>query len=113
MRALHEGRYGDFRPLGYDEAEFLQRADAALHAIFDRWPVERVVAVAHGGIINAMLDVVLRPRDGFFFVHLAYASFSVIERVPAGRMVVRSVNETGHLLADRRPGSRRPVVLDG
>lgn len=113
MRALHEGRYESFRPTGYDEAAFLAGAAAALDSIFEQWPVERIVAVAHGGIINALLHAVLRPRGGFFFAHLAYASISIIERVPAGRMVVRSVNDTGHLLGDRRPGTQRPTVLDG
>jgi probable phosphoglycerate mutase len=112
-RALHEGRYEDFRPLGFDEAAFVAGAAVALREIFDRWPVGRIVAVAHGGIINAMLASVLQPRDGFFFVMPGYTGMSIVERVPAGRIVVRTVNDTGHLLGERRPCTRRPSVLDG
>lgn len=113
MSALHEGRYSDFRPVGFDEPTFVDTAADTLRRIFEQWPVERIVAVAHGGIINALLAAVLRPGDGFFFVFPAYASFSIIDRVPGGTMVVRSVNDTGHLLGERRPGTRRPNVQDG
>ena len=112
-RALHEGRYEDFRPLGFDEAAFVAGAKVALDEIFARWPVERIVAVAHGGIINAMIASVLEPRDGFFFFMPGYTGISIVERVPAGRTVVRTLNDTGHLLGERRPGTTRPTVLDG
>jgi probable phosphoglycerate mutase len=112
-RALHEGRYEDFRPLGFDEQAFVDGAAAALQEIFDRWPVQRIVAVAHGGVINAMLASVLHPRDGFFFVMPGYTATSIVERVPGGRIVMRTVNDTGHLLGERRAGTRRPTVLDG
>jgi probable phosphoglycerate mutase len=112
-RSLHEGRYEDFRPLGFDEPAFVDGAALALREIFDRWPVGRIVAVAHGGIINALVASVLEPRDGFFFFMPGYTGISILERVPAGRTVVRTVNDTGHLLGERRPGSTRPSVLDG
>lgn len=112
MAALIEGRYADFVP-PFDREKFRAGAAAVVDEIFERWPVDRVVAFCHGGIINAMLDAVLAPRDGFFFVYPAYTSISIIERVASGRTVIRSINDTGHLLGDRRPGTRRPGILDG
>jgi probable phosphoglycerate mutase len=114
--SLTEGRYPDFVP-PFDHQQFRATARAALDEIFDRWPVDRIVAVCHGGVINAMLTAVIEESlgvtDGFFFVYPAYTSMSVVERVAGGRTVLRSINDVGHVMGERIPGAVRPSILEG
>lgn len=97
--AIAEGRYDDFVPT-LDTEAFRQRVTGCLTDLLDRWPVERVMAVCHGGTINAMIGEVLRAPQLFWF-NPGYTSVSRLRRMPGGRVVVGSVNETAHLYASR------------
>ena len=81
-------------------AAFRARATGCLDELFERWPVGRVAAVCHGGIMNAMVGSVLRVPE-LFWVNPGYTSISRLRRMPGGRTVVVSVNETAHLYATR------------
>jgi probable phosphoglycerate mutase len=95
--AVAEGRYEDFVP-ALDVAAFRRRAMSCLESVFEQWPTGRVAAVCHGGILNAMLGGVLEIPQVFWF-NPGYTSVSRLERLDSGRTVVRSVNETAHLVA--------------
>lgn len=116
LSAMVDGRYDDFVP-PFDHRRFRDTARAALDEMFERWPVQRIVAVCHGGVINAIVTSVMEealgPIDGFFFTYPAYTSFTVLDRRPSGRTVVRAVNDTAHLMGERIAGSTRPSVFEG
>lgn len=97
--AIAEGRYDDFVP-DLDRAAFRARVAGALDEVFSRWPVGRVAAVCHGGTLNAAIGVVLGVPT-LFWVNPGYTSVSRLRRLPGGRTVVLSVNETAHLYASR------------
>lgn len=97
--ALAEGRYEDFVP-DLDWDAFRARAVRAMDTILDAHPGERVAAVCHGGITNTYLATMLGlPR--MFWFHPDYTSVSRVRRMPGGRLVLHSVNETAHLVAER------------
>jgi probable phosphoglycerate mutase len=97
--ALAEGRYEDFVPeLDWDA--FRARAGRAMDTILDAHPGGRVAVVCHGGITNTYLATVLGLPTMFWF-HPGYTSVSRVRRMPGGRIVLHSVNETAHLVADR------------
>lgn len=98
-RAIAEGRYDDFVP-ALDRAAFRARAASVLDEVLDRWPAPRVVAVCHGGLINAVVGGVL-GLEPLFWHNTGYTSISRLRRMPTGRVVVTSVNETAHLYASR------------
>ncbi|MBE4733385.1 MULTISPECIES: histidine phosphatase family protein [Streptomyces] len=97
--ALAEGRYEDFVPeLDWDA--FRARAARAMDTILDAHPGGRVAAVCHGGITNTYLATLLGlPR--MFWFHPGYTSICRVRRLPGGRIVPHSVNETAHMIADR------------
>jgi probable phosphoglycerate mutase len=97
--ALAGGYYEDFVP-ELDLPVFLQRARDVLDQIFESCPVPRVVAFSHGGIINAIVGQILHIPQVFWFLP-GYTSVTRIERLTSGRTIVRSVNETGHLVGIR------------
>jgi probable phosphoglycerate mutase len=97
--AIAEGRYDDFVPQ-LDREAFRARVARALDEVFDRWPVSRVAAVCHGGTLNAAIGGLL-GIPALFWVNPGYTSVSRLRRVPGGRTVVLSVNETAHLYATR------------
>jgi probable phosphoglycerate mutase len=97
--AIAEGRYDDFVP-ALDVEAFRARAAGVLQELLDRWPVERIAAVCHGGIMNAMVGSVLQTPQLFWY-NPGYTSYSRLRRMPGGRTVVVSVNETAHLFASR------------
>lgn len=97
--AMAEGRYDDFVP-ALDRDAFRRRTAACLAELFARWPVGRLVAVGHGGAINAMVGGVLGIPD-LFWHNPGYTSVARLRRMPGGRVVVLSVNETAHLVATR------------
>ncbi|MCW2613517.1 MAG: hypothetical protein JWN08_511 [Frankiales bacterium] len=97
--AMAEGRYDDFVP-NLDRDAFRARVARALDEVFDRWPVTRVAAVCHGGMLNAAIGGVLEV-PALFWCNPGYTSVSRLRRVPGGRTVVVSVNETAHLFASR------------
>ncbi|WP_354058602.1 histidine phosphatase family protein [Dietzia sp. 2505] len=95
LRAVSTGRYEDYVP-GLDLPRFRRRARAALEQIFDTHRTGRVVAVAHGGVLNAALaDVLEMPRT--FWHNPAYTSVARVRRLDSGVTVVDSVNDTAHL----------------
>ncbi|MFI0447400.1 histidine phosphatase family protein [Actinomadura sp. 6N118] len=109
--ALAEGRFEDFVP-ELDLPAFRGRISRVMNQIMDAHPGGRVVVVSHGGLINAYLAMVIGAPRVFWF-HPGYTSVSRVRRVPAGRVVVESVNETAHLVADRRVPAAEPVPVPG
>lgn len=104
--AIAEGRYDDFVP-ALDRDAFRARVAAAIDEVLARWPVGRVAAVCHGGMLNAAIGTVLGV-PALFWVNPGYTSVSRLRRLPGGRTVVVSVNETAHLHATRiDDGGRR------
>lgn len=97
--AIAEGRYDDFVP-ELDREAFRARVAGALDEVFSQWPVGRVAAVCHGGTLNAAIGGVLGV-PALFWVNPGYTSISRLRRLPGGRTVVMSVNETAHLYASR------------
>ena len=97
--AIAEGRYDDFVP-ELDREAFRRRVAGCLTELFERWPVGRLVAVGHGGAINAMVGGVLEI-PALFWHNPGYTSVTRLQRMPGGRVVVRSVNDTAHLYATR------------
>jgi probable phosphoglycerate mutase len=98
-RAIAEGRYDDFVP-ELDREAFRRRVAGCLAELFERWPVGRLVAVGHGGAINAMVGGVLQI-PALFWHNPGYTSVTRLRQMPGGRVVVLSVNETAHLYATR------------
>ncbi|HAP75073.1 MAG TPA: histidine phosphatase family protein [Acidimicrobiaceae bacterium] len=77
--------------------EFRGRVVAALEALIERHPGQRVAVTCHGGVVNAYLSHVLGlpPTAGFF-----YPNYTSLHRVAASRGGHRSIvtiNETSHL----------------
>jgi probable phosphoglycerate mutase len=97
--AIAEGRYDDFVP-ELDREAFRRRTAGCLAELLDRWPVGRIAAVCHGGLINAMVGGVL-GIPALFWVNPGYTSVTRLRRMPGERVVVASVNETAHLVATR------------
>ncbi|KUO09383.1 histidine phosphatase family protein [Streptomyces sp. DSM 15324] len=97
--ALAEGRFEDFVP-DLDRDAFRARAVRAMDTLLDAHPGGRIAAVCHGGITNTYLATVLGLPTLFWF-HPDYTSVSRVRRMPGGRIVPHSVNETAHLLAGR------------
>ncbi|MGW7216862.1 histidine phosphatase family protein [Streptomyces collinus] len=97
--ALAEGRYEDFVP-ELDRDAFRARARRAMDTILDTHPGGRVAVVCHGGITNTYLATVLGLPTMFWF-HPDYTSVSRVRRMPGGRIVLHSVNETAHMVAQR------------
>lgn len=97
--ALSEGRYEDFVP-DLDWDAFRARAVRAMDTMMAAHPGRRVAAVCHGGITNTYLATVLGLPTMFWF-HPGYTSVSRVRRMPGGRIVPHSVNETAHLFAER------------
>ena len=93
--AIAEGRYDDFVP-ELDTVGFQRRAVAAIDEIFaSHQHSERVLVSTHGGFISAYLAHVIGARQVMWF-NPDYTGISRVLRLPSGRVVVRSVNETGH-----------------
>jgi probable phosphoglycerate mutase len=73
-----------------------RRVIQSIEAILARHPRQRVAIVAHGGVINAFLSMLLDiPRDMFFLPD--HTSLSVV-RYAGYYYAVRSLNDSAHLL---------------
>ena len=95
LLAVAEGRYDDFVP-ELDTAAFQRRTVAAIEDVFARHQHhERIVVSTHGGFISAYLAHIIGARQVMWF-NADYAGISRVVRLPSSRVVVRSVNETGH-----------------
>ena len=77
--------------------QFRRRVIEAIEAIVARHPGQRVVVVAHGGVINAYLSMVLGIERDMFFLpsHTSITSLRVLRDLYA----VRSLNDATHLPA--------------
>jgi len=98
-RALIEGRFEGFVP-PHDHERLRARMIAAMGRIGQDWPGRTVVAVSHGGAINNLLAHVI-GTPALFFVNPGYTSVSQLDVMSSGRLVLVSVNETGHLVGQR------------
>jgi probable phosphoglycerate mutase len=78
---------------------FRQRVVQALDQIAREHTGERVIAFAHGGVINAYIAEVLGLERDFFFP-AANTSISVV-RVAGDRRVLYALNDIGHLLLNQ------------
>jgi probable phosphoglycerate mutase len=97
--ALAEGRYEDVQPR-HEWDYFRERGAATLERLLDAFTDGRVAVVAHGGIINSMLAGLL-GIPGVFWFDPAYTGITRVESLPSGRVVLRSLNETSHLVGRR------------
>lgn len=95
LMAVTEGRFEDYVP-SLDLPKFRARARSAFEQVISRYESGRVVAVAHGGIINATLaDVLEMPKT--FWNNPAYTSVARLRRLDSGVTIVDSVNDSSHL----------------
>ncbi|MBY6411588.1 histidine phosphatase family protein [Rhodococcus sp. BP-252] len=95
LTAVTTGNFEAYVP-GLDLPKFRARARSGLEQIFDRYPSGRVVAVAHGGVINAAVaDVLDMPKT--FWHNPAYTSVARVQKLDSGVVVVASINDTAHL----------------
>ncbi|AMY52370.1 histidine phosphatase family protein [Rhodococcoides fascians] len=95
LRAVADGRFEEYVP-ALDLPKFRARARSALDQVFDRYPSGRVVVVAHGGIINAVVaDILEMPKT--FWHNPAYTSIARVQKLDSGVIVVDSLNDTAHL----------------
>lgn len=97
--AIAEGRFMDFVPDVVDLAAFRATVVDAFDEILANNRTGRVAVVCHGGTINAYVGHLAGIPDVFWF-HPDYASVSRVERLPGGRVVIRSLNEAARLLVE-------------
>lgn len=96
-RVLDDGEWGHI-PGAETTAELRARVVPALGRIAERHPDQRVVVVAHGGVIGALLAHATGGRP-FAFVNADNGSISHL--VVAGeRWILRRYNDTGHLAGE-------------
>ena len=107
-RAFAEGRFEEFVPK-HDRAELNLRMREAAARVAQRWPGRTVVLVSHGGAINNLVSGVLGATGTFFF-NPGYTSICRLDVMSSGRLVVVSVNETGHLVGQRTEPAPSAVV---
>jgi broad specificity phosphatase PhoE len=100
IRAMLEGRWESFGGESVDV--FRTRVAKALDEIIDAHPGQRVVAVCHGGVINAALATVLGIEQPLWF-DPRYTSLSRMIASRTGARSVVTVNEHAHLEARRFP----------
>jgi probable phosphoglycerate mutase len=93
--AVAEGRYDDFVP-ELDTVAFQRRTVTAIEELFtSHQQCERILVSTHGGFISAYLAHIIGARQVMWF-NADYTGISRVVRLHSGRVVVRSVNETGH-----------------
>jgi broad specificity phosphatase PhoE len=81
---------------GVDPNAFRAAVVSAAEDVISRFPSRRVVAVCHGGVINAYLGGVLGLSRVLWF-HPEYTSISRVAASSGGIRSIVSLNETGHL----------------
>jgi probable phosphoglycerate mutase len=96
--AMVEGRWGEFG--GEEPTEFVARVAGAVDDIVARHPGRTVVAVCHGGVINAALAGVIGLAQPLWF-DPGYTSVSRMVASRTGIRSVRTLNECAHLHAKR------------
>ena len=93
-QALVAGRWDE---IGYhDPKEFQREVVAAKDDLLRRLPDHRIVIVAHGGTINAIVSDLI-GLDRMFFFEAGYTSISRVVRGFNDAYVVSTLNETAHL----------------
>ncbi|HEV8295831.1 MAG TPA: histidine phosphatase family protein [Acidimicrobiales bacterium] len=101
---------GDWAKVGFtDPSEFQKEVVAAKDDLLARFPDHRIVIVAHGGTINAIVSQLI-GLDRMFFFDAGYTSISRVVRGYSGRYVVHSLNETAHLDTARRTLEPLPPI---
>jgi probable phosphoglycerate mutase len=96
LLAVAEGRYDDFVP-ELDTVAFQARTASAIEHVFaTHQHRDRILVSTHGGFISAYLAHLIGARQVMWF-NADYTGISRVVRLPSGRVVVRSVNETGHV----------------
>ena len=94
MRGEHHGEV--------DPETFKQIVVVAIERIVEGNPGKRVAVVCHGGVINAYAAHVLGIDEVMFFEPI-YTSISRFVCSSRGHRTLVSLNETGHLHAERTP----------
>jgi probable phosphoglycerate mutase len=89
-----EGRWGQDGEV--DRFTFRRVTVAAVERVIAANPGRTVVAVCHGGVINAYLSHVLGLDDVMFF-EPRYTSVSRVMAARTGQRQIQSVNESAHL----------------
>jgi len=98
LESLRQGRFDE---IGYDRPEvFRQRVHAAWAELLASRPGVRVVVACHGGTIQEILRSVVGDGASTFSVTVDYASITRVAATEHGPRMT-SLNETGHLDADR------------
>jgi 2,3-bisphosphoglycerate-dependent phosphoglycerate mutase len=93
---------GDWSAIGYaDPAEFHREVVAARDELLTRFGNHRVVVVAHGGTINAIVCDYLGFATPRFVFDFGYTSITRAGFGYTDRIMIRSLNETAHLHAER------------
>lgn len=79
---------------GIEEIDALkERGMRVLNVIADKYKGKRVIAVSHGGIINAMLWVVSKGEIGTGITFLKNACMNIVKQVD-GEWIIESYNQT-------------------
>jgi 2,3-bisphosphoglycerate-dependent phosphoglycerate mutase len=91
-----------------DPATFQAIVVRAVERVIAAHPGKRVVAVCHGGVINAYLSHVLGLGDATGFFYPNYTSIHRVLASGTGERTILSLNETSHLR-----GTGLPVGLYG
>lgn len=98
VRAFQEQRW-DVIPGAESNDELQGRVRAAIERIVAAHPNQRVVAVAHGGVIAAAMAIATQVPQPFTF--LGASNTSITHLVITGdRWIVRRFNDTAHLEND-------------
>ena len=93
---------GDWASVGYhDPAEFHREVVAARDELLSRFGDHRVLVVAHGGTINAIVSAYLGFETPRFMFDFGYTSITRAGKGYTDRIIIRSLNETAHLHAER------------
>lgn len=87
----------DVIPGAEPQDEFVARITAAIQRIVARHPDERIVIVAHGGVIGQLVALTLGSPAAMQLAGVDNGSISHIVVHPDGRWHLRRYNDTGHL----------------
>lgn len=93
-KAFVDGGYGE----EVDMAEFAMRVSIGMEEIIRANAGRRVAVFCHGGVVNVWTAKVLGMAPSLF-IDVAYGSISRFLCASTGERNIRSLNETGHLVA--------------
>lgn len=97
FRAVYDRIKAGYLPEQIDGEAFVSRVlDSAARIAADSAPTDTVVAFAHGGVINVLLQDVLGLERPLTFP-IDYCSITRILYSRTGRRTVATVNENGHV----------------